>query len=296
MKRGQDGGRSARRAGASRTLAAAWALAATGAALGGDAPATRARPIPPPAPRDVAARRASTTPSPSVLRADAGDDQIGLVGRRITLNGGRSGPRGDLAYRWIAMAGPSASEADQEGPYFSFVPQAAGTYRFGLVVAGPDAGGSVRISEPDEVVVTVGEAPSAVGLGAATPAVADDAVGRMLQGPGAEACRATLERAAGVFDAIAGRASLYTSFDELSAEMMRRLDAVVPADPAWRRYWSEAVFAPLTEHLAAEMLAAGLDLRDPRGRAAPLAQAHRERLERLLASYAREFRARSQAR
>ncbi|MDG3007788.1 hypothetical protein [Paludisphaera mucosa] len=255
------------------------------------------------APASRAAR--GTIPAPKApLRADAGDDQIGLVGRRITLNGGRSTPRGEIAYRWVAMGGPKVVQADQEEGYYSFVPAAGGIYRFGLIVASVDADGEVRISEPDEIAVTVGEVPAAVGLGsppgpgsgAGEPGIATAAIDQMLRGPGAAAGRATLDQAAGVFDAIAARASLYTSFGELSAEMMRRLDEIVPTDPNWRQFWSQGIFAPLTQHLVSEMLAAGLDLRSPQGQGQALAPAQQERLERLFASYAREFRSRSQAR
>lgn len=268
-----------------------------------EAEVVASRPEPTPAPKPEPVR--SSIPSPRMtrptakptattpLRADAGDDQIGLVGRRITVNGGRSTPRGELAYRWIPLAGPKMEQGAQEEGYYSFVPTASGIYRLGLVVASVDADG-VRISEVDEVVVTVGEIPSTVGVGA--PGVATAAIDQMLQGPGAAAGRSALEQAAGVFDAIAARASLYTNFDELSTEMMRRLDGVVPADPSWRQFWSQGIFAPLTQHLVSEMLAAGLDLRSPQGRAAPLGQAQQERLERLFSSYAREFRSKSLAR
>ncbi|AMV40838.1 hypothetical protein [Planctomyces sp. SH-PL62] len=246
-----------------------------------------------PSPRTTRPTAKPTATATTPLRADAGDDQIGLVGRRITVNGGRSTPRGELAYRWIPLSGPKMEQGAQEEGYYSFVPTASGIYRLGLVVASVDADG-VRISEVDEVVVTVGEIPSTVGVGA--PGVATAAIDQMLQGPGAAAGRSTLEQAAGVFDAIAARASLYTNFDELSAEMTRRLDGVVPADPSWRQFWSQGIFAPLTQHLVSEMLAAGLDLRSPQGHAAPLGQAQQERLERLFSSYAREFRSKSLAR
>ncbi|WP_165246728.1 hypothetical protein [Paludisphaera soli] len=317
MLRGRSPGRSA--PGLSLTLAA-WLLGAAASGRAQDAapsppafaPAVRPSPgdlsAPAPArlavapevstptiprPRRVAEAPVAATAPAGAFRADAGDDQIGLVGRRITLNGGRSAPRDELAYRWIPLGGPKMEEPAQEEHYYSFVPTAAGTYRFGLVVAALD-GGEVRISEPDEVVVMVGEMPSTVGVGG--PGIATAAIDQMLQGPGAAAGRSTLEQSAGVFDAIAARASLYTNFEELAAEMTRRLDGVVPADPSWRQYWSQGIFAPLTQHLTSEMLAAGLDLRAPQGRTQPLAQAQQERLERLFSAYAREFRSKALAR
>lgn len=231
--------------------------------------------------------------APGTPVADAGDDQIGLVGRKITLNAGGSRPRGGLVYRWIALGGPRLEPPSQDGPYLAFTPTLPGTYRFGLIVAAA-RGDEASISELDEVVVAVGEIPSAVGLGG--PAIPAAAIDQMLQGPGGPAARGTLEQAAGVFEAIAARASLYSSFGELSAELGRRLDGVVPADPGWRNYWAQAVFAPLTQGLTQEMLAAGLDLRSPAGQNLPLYPAHQERLQKLFASYAREFRSRAQPR
>ena len=84
-------------------------------------------------------------------RADAGDDQVGLIGREITLNGMRSEPRGQLAYRWIQTGGPTVRLKIEDSYVYSFVPTVPGHYRFALVVA---ANG--EISEPDEVSVTVG--------------------------------------------------------------------------------------------------------------------------------------------
>ena len=47
---------------------------------------------------DVPVERAAPA-DPSAPRADAGDDQVGLVGSRITLNGALSRPRGEAAFR-----------------------------------------------------------------------------------------------------------------------------------------------------------------------------------------------------
>src|SRR5262245_2278704 len=77
------------------------------------------------------------------VRADAGDDQVGLVGHLITLNGLRSEPRGRLAYRWIQVGGPAVRARVQDAYICSFIPPAPGLYRFALVVAADG-----RISEP----------------------------------------------------------------------------------------------------------------------------------------------------
>ena len=83
--------------------------------------------------------------------ADAGDDQLAMVGRQVTLYGGRSEPQGRIGYRWIQVAGPKIRLKLENGPFFSFVPTAPGVYRFALLVAA----GS-QVSEPDEVTLTVG--------------------------------------------------------------------------------------------------------------------------------------------
>ncbi len=275
---GRNAGRAARRAWGARVLSLAILLAPAGA-RGDDPPTPRTRPAASPARREAAAPR-----------ADAGDDQIGLVGRRITLNAGSSTPR-DATFKWFLLSGPKVDQSTQDGCYYSFTPTTVGTYRFGLVVAAC-RGEVAVISDIDEVVVTVGEVPAGV-LGGGVPAPTTAAIDRMLQGPGAAAGRATLEQAAVAFESVAARAPLYASFSDLSAELMRRLDVVIPADPNWRRYWSEAIFAPLTDHVVVEMRREGLDLSGPQGRDQPLDKAHQEHLQRLFASYAQEFRARA---
>jgi hypothetical protein len=241
----------------------------------------------------------SANVDPSAPRADAGDDQIGLVGRRITLNGSRSTPRGEVALRWFALAGPKVENAIQESSYFSFTPTVPGVYRFGLVAASTNASGEIGIADLDEVLVTVGETASAFGGGAAgaiSGGFSTTALDQMLQGPGSISARATLDQAAGVFEAIAARASLYTSFADLSSEMMRRLDAIIPADQQWRQFWSQGVFAPLTQHIVSEMLSVSLDLRVPQAQYQGLSALQQDKLQKLFSSYAREFRSRTQAR
>jgi len=226
---------------------------------------------------------------PSAPRADAGDDQVGLVGSRITLNGALSRPRGEVVLRWLPLSGPKIEQASQEGPYYAFTPTAAGVYRFGLVAAAVDASGDVAISEMDEVVVSVGTLP-VQGAAAGSPAAALD---QILQGPGGASVRATVEQAAGVFDAIAAKTSLYTTFADLSSELMRRLDAIVPADPNWRDYWVRGVFAPMSHFIAAEMLASGLDLRTTQGQQQTLTSQQQDALQKLFARCAKDFRSRT---
>jgi hypothetical protein len=227
-------------------------------------------------------------------RADAGDDQIGLVGHGITLNGSRSTPSGAVTYRWFPLGGPKVQGATQENGYYSFTPSSAGIYRFGLVVASASAG-KASISDVDEVVVTVGEfSPNAApGIGAPIPMAAID---QLLQGPTGASSRGTLDQVAGVFDAIAARTSLYSSFAELSSELTRRVDAAIPSDPNWRQFWAQSVFAPLTLHLANEMISSGIDLRTVQGQQQGLNAQQQERLRKLFTAYAREFHSRTQDR
>jgi hypothetical protein len=219
---------------------------------------------------------------PDTPRADAGDDQIGLVGRQITLNGSRSTPTDKVRYRWLQLDGPKLEHPTQDRAFYAFTPQTAGVYRFGLIVAAAGA-----ISEPDEVVVTVGEPPSASGLFGGVPAMLDVAVGaaRSL------ADRATLEKVAAAFDAAAERASLFSTFADLSSELTRRLDLIVSSDPRVRPLWIQHVFGPLTQQMTADLLATGIDLRYPQAHQQALTAAQKDRLQQLLSAYARGFRA-----
>jgi len=244
--------------------------------------------------RTSGASPSSPSPSSTGPRADAGDDQIGLVGRKITLNGGGSTPVGRVAYRWLVLGGSKVEGLKQDGGYLTFTPDQPGIYRFGLIVASVESG-QPRMSDVDEVTVTVGEYPWATVAGVGSP-VPTAAIDQMLQGPGGPSGRETLEQAATIFEAIASRAALYKNFGELSSELMRRLDGIIPNDPSWRQFWSQAVFAPLSQHLAVELLASGIDLRSPQGQQQALTANHQERLQKIFTLYAREFRARAQKR
>ena len=57
--------------------------------------------------------------------ADAGDDQIALVNRQVTLNGTLSEPKGRVAFRWVQVGGPPVRLKLEDGPFFSFVPALA---------------------------------------------------------------------------------------------------------------------------------------------------------------------------
>lgn len=234
----------------------------------------------------VPVRTAAPPADPNLPHADAGDDQIALVGRRITLDGSRSGPAG-VGYRWIQLSGPKAAQTREENGYFSFVPAATGIYRFALIV-----GAGTALSQPDEVEVTVGQPPSR------NPAEAESAA--PAQAPSTSGAgtleavygRVALDQVAGVLDSVADRCPLYTSFSDLTSELGRRLDAILPADPQSRQVWTKGIFEPLTQRTTLEMLPAGLDLRLLQGHQQALTAPQQDRLQAVFRTYARTLRAR----
>ncbi len=206
----------------------------------------------------------------SLLQADAGDDQLGLVGRQVTLNGVRSQPKGNIGYRWLQVGGPPVRMKLEDGYIYSFLPTSAGVYRFALVVAS----GS-RISEPNVVTVTVGSGitpRTAADQGAAATAVAI---------PTQELARSGLasvggtpkvgEEIARIFEAASDRMDLYGTYTDAFSEMSRRLEDMLARDPARRNLWVERVFTPLTARVIEVLQAEGLDLRTPEGQAAAMA-------------------------
>ncbi|MDX2037443.1 MAG: hypothetical protein SFX72_12395 [Isosphaeraceae bacterium] len=230
------------------------------------------------------------------LRADAGDDQIAVIGRQITLNGGRSEPRGRIGYRWIQTAGPRVGIKLEQGAIFSFVPTAPETYRFALVVASEGA-----ISEPDEVTVTTQLPPGVAGPasppsqpGSDSPAVrvnfdappmprdvsrqellSDFVRNRLGEIGGGASKAAEVEEA---FSTTIARMPLYGSYREIHAEMSRRLDTVVPRDEASRRLWLDRLFMPITSRLVDELKREGLDMTTPQGWDATLSPTQKARL------------------
>lgn len=249
---------------------------------------------------------APATSSESLPIADAGDDQVGLIGHRITLNGAQSQPRDGVGYRWIQTQGPAISSSNQDGYIFSFTPDAAGLYRFALVVA---QGG--RISQPDSVDVLVGTAPPASSAytspayspSATRPAPAfspqypspsgpeqiqAQARSALLSIPGGPTLAAPL---AETFDAIAGRIDLYSSYADVFREMSMRLNPIIPQDPAQRAVWVERLFTPLTARLVERLRTEGLDLTRAEGQSAPLSASQKAALAEIYQAAAAGFRA-----
>lgn len=236
------------------------------------------------------------------LHADAGDDQVAVVGRQVTLNGIRSEPRDRIGFRWVQVAGPRVDLKIEQGTVLTFIPAVPGTYRFALVVASES-----EISQPDEVEVIAGvlgsppagAVPVPVPEAPSTPPAAPiptlgqftrQALGAI---PGGRQAAPAL---ASSFDEIASRVDLYESYDELFSELARRLDEVVPNEPARRQPWLDRLFVPLTAHLVETMRPVGLDLGTPSGRNASMTDAQRDRLAEQFRELAEGFRGQSPGR
>ena len=241
-------------------------------------------------------------PTAKTVKADAGDDQVGLVGHRVTLNGARSVPSDGKTARWMQVAGPLARSPKQQGVYFSFVPSTAGVYRFALVVSGDG-----EISEPDEATVLVGTPPEAANSPTAmTPSAANslalNPAAPLPPVPSAESY-ATANAAripdgprvaaeiADVMEAVAARSSLYSSFASLQNEMARRLDVVIPNDPATRDAWTRTVLMPLSSYTGSELATVGLDIRNLQAGASGMTPAQQEKVRGHFSKLAKAFRA-----
>ena len=234
----------------------------------------------------VRVTRPNGVPAPPNLRADAGDDQVGIVGRQITLNGSRSEPRGQVGYRWMQSAGPRVRLDLDDGYVYSFVPQAPGIYEFGLVVALGN-----QISEPDKVVITVGNAASPYRDDPRpdAPETLSDVAGSALSSvPGGLEMADPLGEA---FDGVADRMDLYASYADAYAELSTRLDLISPSDAARRGVWNDRLFAPLTARLVVAMRVEGLDVRVAGATNAPMTSSQRATLAELFRMMSRGFRA-----
>lgn len=95
--------------------------------------------------------------------ADAGPDQHVAETELITLDGSGSfvyDPCSVLEYEWDQLVGPAVDLTDPTSMHPSFTPEVEGEYRFELVVIGAD-----DFSEPDEVLILVGNQPPVAGVG-----------------------------------------------------------------------------------------------------------------------------------
>ncbi len=237
----------------------------------------------------VAAAPEAANPRPLAPIADAGDDQVAVVGRQVTLNGMRSHPKGQVGYRWVQVGGPKTRFQLEEGPYFSFVPVAPGVYRFALIVAT----GS-QTSEPDEVSITVGALAAMGGTLAATDAGAvepdslDQVARRALNLVHAKP--ETIDQLVIIFEEIAHRMDLYEDYASMFRELSQRLEMIITGSPSRRSLWMERVFNPLAMGLIRVMQEEGLDLSRPEGQNAPLNHVQRARLAEQFRLMAEGFR------
>lgn len=218
------------------------------------------------------------------LRADAGDDQLARIGHRVTLNGLRSEPHGQIGFRWLQVGGPPATLAVEDGSVYSFVPTEPGLYRFALVVASAGV-----ISAPDPVTVLVEAPPAAAVAPAVVPASAPPSpslVEVVANLPGGPDVMADLGRA---FRETAERVDLYGSYEELQSELSRRVEALLPADPAARRHWETQVFTPLSAPLVVAARRQGIDLSTAVGQRASLPNPLRRQIGDHFRAIAREL-------
>ena len=80
---------------------------------------------------------ASATTGAQIV-ASAGDDQAGVVGQEVTLDGSNSTGE-DLSYSWTETSGPPVTLSDPTAEQPSFTPTQPGPYVFTLTVAGDGA-------------------------------------------------------------------------------------------------------------------------------------------------------------
>ncbi|HCO93722.1 MAG TPA: hypothetical protein DIU00_07200 [Phycisphaerales bacterium] len=95
--------------------------------------------------------------------ADAGPDQHVAEFQLITLDGSGSfvyDPCSVLEYEWDQLVGPAVELTNPTGMHPTFMPEVEGEYRFELIVIGAE-----DFSEPDEVLILVGNQPPIIDVG-----------------------------------------------------------------------------------------------------------------------------------
>jgi len=209
----------------------------------------------------------------AALKADAGDDQAARVGRRVTLNGVRSEPKGKLRFRWIQTGGPKVALKATDGVTTSFVPAAPGSYQFALVVA--SAGGV--LSDPAAVTITVTGTARAGAEGTDGPNMAIDELARTSLAS-IEGGTRYADGLSTAFDAVADRMETFRNFRDVHKELAGYLDTVVPREPARRSVWIEQFLSPLMAKVAAGMRTEGMDLTQPTEQAKALTRPQKARL------------------
>ena len=207
------------------------------------------------------------------LKADAGDDQPGKVGRRVILNGTRSEPKGRIKFRWLQAGGPKVVLNANDGATCSFVPTTPGTYQFALLVA--SEGG--LLSEPSVVTIDVaGSGRASAGSTEARTMALDELARVSLSSiDGGPRYADELSRA---FDAVADRMDGFKTYSDAIDETTKRLDAVVPRDKDRRAIWVEQLFSPLMLKVATGMRVEGLDLSQRENQGKPMTRPQKARL------------------
>lgn len=193
-----------------------------------------------------------------------------IPGRTVTLS--YQGPvEAGVRLRWVQVEGPIVVIDDPTAAQARvIVPDAQGVLGF-LLAVGNSAG-----IETTRVSVSIAPGPPRDSAPEPSLTTIGDALRRLMSGvPNASE---VAEGLASAFDDCAARVDLYRCYDELFSELSRRLDGVVPREPATRAIWLERVFLPLTDRLADEIRPTGLDLRQPAGRAVALTEAQKRRL------------------
>ena len=219
------------------------------------------------------------------LRADAGDEQVTRVGKKVVLNGIRSEPRGKIHFRWIQTSGPKVQLKGAETSSPQFVPGVAGIYQFVLVVSGADG----ELAEPSPVTVNVN---TASGASVETPGIATDELARVsiasIEGGSKYA-----EDISKAFDSIADRIDSFKTFSDAISEMTKRLDAIVPRDKERRATWIDRFFSPIMAQLLAGLKTEGLDLNKADSRTQPMSRNQKAKLAEELRYTAAGLRASS---
>ena len=228
------------------------------------------------------------------LKADAGGDQTASVGQRVVLDGIKSEPRGRIKFRWVQTAGPKPVDLIARAATCQFIPEVTGKYQFALLAIGED--GLVSDAAPVEVKVRAAKAgaagPTVANPTAATerPAPALDELARAALAtiPGGSRLAPDLARS---FDAAADRVDSAKNYLDAATELTRRLDAVVPRDPAHRAEWVDRFLKPWNIRMIEVVRVGGLDLEQPGGQTKALTKEQKARLAEQLRITAAGLRA-----
>ena len=217
-------------------------------------------------------RRSRPVRASGAAVADAGDDQIGLVGRRITLNG-------------LAEPAAEPGRVPLDAPLRAGDLRAAAGGAVFLVRAHGAGGLSVRAAGRAREQGVDAERRGGRGRPAAAARRRARRRRRGVAAAGAVGAAAVATIPGGERDGVAGRRRLRGDRGPGRAVHVvlaapERADAAArrgrAARPATRSLWSSQVFVPLSQITASELMAAGIDLRVPSASDRPLEAAQKE--------------------